>query len=368
MNALQARVICCLLAFASLALFKGVSYPSSLSAPEQIQQLLNDSPKLQTGHIGFKFVDAETGQTIAEQNAAHFFTPASNVKLYTTALALVRLGVNYQFKTVVRTSSTWSPGEDTVPDIEMIGGGDPNLSGRVLPYAESAKDGDPLSAINAIADQIAARGIHRVKGDVVADDTRYPYDPYPEGWAFDDGLWYYGTAVSALAVNDNSVHLRVSPTTSEDLADVSLSPDLDDFIVLNQVITDPSSANHVNIRRLPGSNELVLSGTIGLTGPVTEEDLGIDEPAPFAARALKNALEARGIAVDGEPRAHHSELSNLADPLRAPLVETLPTGTELVAVSAPLWQAIQVVNKVSQNLHAEMLLREVAVATAIPAL
>jgi D-alanyl-D-alanine carboxypeptidase/D-alanyl-D-alanine-endopeptidase (penicillin-binding protein 4) len=149
-----------------------------------------------------------------------------------------------------------------------------------------------------------------------------------------------------------------------DLADVDLQPYVGYFVVLNQVITDNSAANHVKISRPAGANELVLSGTIGRRAPQTQEDVAVAHPALFAAEALKQALEQRGIAVDGEARSLHRDLNNIADPLGAPLLASLPSGTELASLeSAPLWQVVQVVNKVSQNLHAEMLLREVAYAT-----
>lgn len=334
------------------------------SAQTRIEQMISASPHLGRGHIGFEFADADTGELLAAQGADQFYTPASNTKLYTTALALERLGVNYRFKTSVRTSVALTPGETEIPDIELIGGGDPNLSGRVLPFSQDAHNNDPLTAINTLADQIAQRGIRRVTGDVIGDDTRYPYDPYPDGWTFDDALWYYGAPVSALSLNDNSVHLTVRATDAGDLADVCLQPDVGYFVVLNELVTDNSAANHVAISRPAGSNELVLSGTIGRTAPQTQEDIAVADPALFAAEALKQALEERGIAVDGEARARHRDLNNVADPLGAPLIATTPSGTELASLeSAPLWQVVQVVNKVSQNLHAEMLLREVGYAT-----
>ena len=334
------------------------------SAQTQIEKLISASPQLGRGHIGFEFADAETGELLAAQGADQFFTPASNTKLYTTALALERLGVNYQFKTSARTSAALKPGQTDVPNVTLVGGGDPNLSGRILPFSQDAHDNDPLTAIDKLADQIAQRGILRVSGDVIGDDTRYPYHPYPDGWTFDDALWYYGAPVSALSVNDNSVHLTVRATEAGNLADVYLQPDVGYFVVLNQVITDNSAANHVAVSRPAGSNELVLSGTIGRNAPQTQEDLAVADPALFAAKALKQALEERGIAVAGEARAVYRDLNDVADPLGAPLIATLPSGTEIASLeSAPLWQVVQVVNKVSQNLHAEMLLREVGHAT-----
>ena len=326
--------------------------------------IVDSSPSLSHAHVGWKFIEADSGKVLAEHEAGSFLAPASNAKLYTTAAAFVRLGVTYQFKTVVRTTGSIDSSGTLAGDLVLVGGGDPNLSGRTLPYSVTARDEDPLAAVKRLADQIESRGVRQVKGDVIGDDTRYPSDPYPDGWTIDDATWYYGAPVSALTVNDSSVRVTVQPTLPGELADVHLDPDFGYFVIMNRVVTDEGAAAHVDISRLPGSNQLILSGAIGRTAPKVEEFVAASEPALFAAEALKSQLEERGISVLGAAKAAHRDLSSVPDPLQAPRVVSAPEGTELAVLdSAPLYQIVQVVNKVSQNLHAEMLLREVALAT-----
>jgi D-alanyl-D-alanine carboxypeptidase/D-alanyl-D-alanine-endopeptidase (penicillin-binding protein 4) len=341
---------------------------AAISPEQQLLAMVAASPDLPRGHIGFDFQDLQTGNTLAQLGAQEFFTPASNAKLYTTALAIVRLGVTYRFKTIVKTSASLASGEIHAPDAVLVGGGDPNLSGRALPFFQPAigsePASDPLDAVNKLADQIVANGIRFVDGDVVGDDTRYPFEPYPDGWTIDDSIWDYGAPVSALCVNDNSIHLTIAPSSSTDLAAVTMQPEVGDLVLLNQVITVEGKETHVSIARPPGSNELILSGTLGRDAPAIQEDVAVSDPALFAAEALRYALEQRGISIRGEARGRHRDPKDVPDPLRAPRLESAPSGTELATVqSAPLSQVVQVVNKVSQNLHAEMLLREVAYAT-----
>jgi serine-type D-Ala-D-Ala carboxypeptidase/endopeptidase (penicillin-binding protein 4) len=338
--------------------------PDAAVLKEKVNALVAAFPALAPGRLGFQFIDAENGTVLAEQNAAQFFTPASNTKLYTTALALVRLGQTYRFQTVVRTSRPLANGETAVPDLTLVGGGDPNLSGRILPFAQNAIDNDPLTAIRQLADQIQSHRIQWVAGDIIGDDSRYPYDPYPDGWTVDDTLWYYGAPVSALVVNDNSIHVTVRPTEVGELASVELKPEIGHLILLNEAATEESSTTKIAFSRLPGSNELVISGTIGRSAPVVEEDVAITDPALFAAQALRSALEERGITISGETRALHRELSSVGDTLRAPRLVSSSEDAPLATLdSAPLAQIIQVINKTSQNLHAEILLRETAWAT-----
>ncbi len=179
---------------------------------KRIDTLLERSPAVRRGDLGYKFVDALTGQVLAEGNSQHFFTPASNTKLYTTALALTRLGPDYKFQTSLRTTGAWKPGQAALTDLQLVGGGDPNLSGRAVPYQVDAQDGDPLATLRDLAAQLAAKGVREIDGDVTGVSTRYPDERYPEGWTVDDTIYGYGAPVSALAVNDNIVSLKVGPT------------------------------------------------------------------------------------------------------------------------------------------------------------
>ncbi len=319
-----------------------------------IKALLARSPGVDRGRIGFKFADVETGAVVAEQNAADLFTPASNTKLYTTALALARLGPDYRFKTQIRTAGTWKPGQPA-DGLELVGGGDPNLSGRRLPYrpepvgAADASD-NGLAALKQMADQVCDAGLREVDGDVVGVAGRYGREKYPDGWTLDDSVYGYGAPVSALTVNDNLLMLTLRPSAVGDLSEVELEPKIDHFAVLNQVVTDGSNTAHVAVERIPGSNELVLRGTIGQGVSQWREEVALEDGALVAAEALVDLLRERGVLVTGTARARYDETGF------GPF-----SGTVLAErVSQPLSVALQVINKVSQNLHAEMLLREVA--------
>lgn len=315
---------------------------------------LQTSEAVEYGRVGFEFVDAESGEILAQDNPRTFFTPASNTKLYTTALALVRLGPDYRFHTEVRTPEVWRAGQAVVSGLRLIGGGDPNLSGRILPYVVHSVDTDPFAALKELAGKLASAGLREVDGDVTGVSTRYAGDSYPDGWTIDDSIYSYGAPVTALALNDNAVSLTVSPSSVGDLAEVVLQPATSHLIVLDEVTTSPSKNTDVHVTRRPGSNELVLWGTIGSGSMAWKEDVAVDDPAMFAAEAFMDALREQGITVRGVARSQYIPASDAASPIEA--------GAMLaVHDSPPLWQDLEVVNKVSQNLHAEMLLREVGV-------
>ena len=317
-----------------------------------IDALVAAAPSVQRGHFGFKVVDLQTGQTLAQRENRNFFTPASNVKLYSTAFALDRLGPDYRFQTELLTSGAWRPGQTALSDLELLGGGDANLSGRVLPYAVNAKDGDPLTGIKDLAQKLCEAGVTEIDGEVTGVATRYGSDLYPDGWTIDDALYGYGAPVSSLTVNDSVVTLSMKPGELGELAGIETSPGLDHFVFINEVQTDGSDRAQIEVTRPPGSNEIVLRGTIGVQAPTWEQDLGVEDPALFAAQALMQALRDEGVVVRGSAASRYCS-PDCSDHAGTPLA---------VHQSPPLWEDLQVTNKVSQNLHAEMLFRETSYA------
>ena len=100
-------------------------------------------------------VDAQTGQTLFESHADKYFVPASNMKLFTTALALAKLGPDYRFHTTLETNGALSAAGVLTGDLFLVGRGDPNLSGRVredgtlaFENEDHSYDGDPATRVS----------------------------------------------------------------------------------------------------------------------------------------------------------------------------------------------------------------------------
>jgi D-alanyl-D-alanine carboxypeptidase/D-alanyl-D-alanine-endopeptidase (penicillin-binding protein 4) len=328
---------------------------------ERIDQLIAASPAARTAFWGIQVVDPASGKTIYELNPHSFFIPASNTKLFTTSLALTRLGPDFTFRTRILAGSAPDSEGNVHGPLRLIGGGDPNLSPRPIPYRMGPATGDPLTAIEALADQIAARGVKRVDGGIIGDDSWYTWQPYAGGWSVDDPLYDYGAAVSALTINDNVQAIHVLPGAHEgDIAALQLDPPLEYYQIDNRVTTVAAGGKRrISYAREPGSKELKIWGDIPLHNTGENLQLGIDDPAEFAALALRQALEERGITVTGNASAHHQFPNEVADLAQADPSAPLE-GVELAAhVSAPLLEDLRVTDKVSQNLHAEMALRAV---------
>jgi D-alanyl-D-alanine carboxypeptidase/D-alanyl-D-alanine-endopeptidase (penicillin-binding protein 4) len=348
----------------------GASHKPELALKKQIETILAQ-PDLARGFWGIEITSATTGKVLYSQNADKLFSPASNTKLFTTAAALALIGPDYRFRTTIETNGALDKYGRLSGDLILVGRGDPTLSGREMPYnIRTQRDADPVKVLEKLADDLAQKGVKYIDGDVVADDSYFAFERYGEGWSKDDLMWADGAPVSALTINDNVVFINILPGMHPgDKAFVSVTPFSDYYTIENRLMTTPAgTARKLSINREPGATHLVLWGSIPVDDPGGNEGLAIDDPAEFAANLLRHLLDVRGIAVYGKQRARHMELASLSTFTSTVLASSRggdytaassPPGPLVLAQyqSAPLMQDIQVINKVSQNLHAEILLR-----------
>ena len=344
---------------------------SSKKALEKAIGAILGQPDLGRGFWGIEVVSLQNGKVLYSENADKLFTPASNTKLFTTAAALALIGPNYNFRTTVESSGILDKHGRLTGDLVLVGRGDPNLSGRELPYAlHTARNEHPIQVLEALADELVKKGVKYIDGDIIADDSYFAFERYGEGWSQDDLVWDYGAPVSALTINDNVVFVNILPGDRVgERAFVNITPFADYYRIDNRVITTPTGTERkIFINREPGSTLLTLWGNVPLDDVGASEDLAIEDPAEFAATLFRGLLQARGIVAYGRPRTRHTELASLstftvtaAAPARGgdEPVRSLQNQPLVLAAyqSKPLIEDVRVINKVSQNLHAEILLR-----------
>jgi D-alanyl-D-alanine carboxypeptidase/D-alanyl-D-alanine-endopeptidase (penicillin-binding protein 4) len=356
-----------------------------------IAELLEE-PEVSRDHWGI-VVTAMDGAPIYSLNEGQLFQPASNTKLYTTATAMALLGPGTTFETKIVAKGVFGGTGTLKGDLVLVGAGDANLSGRDIPYvapvgrpkpepgAPPLPEVNPLRYLEAMADQVAATGLKVVNGDVVGDDTLFPWEPYPQDWSIDDTVWGYGAPVSALTINDNQIKVTVTPAAiAGQPATVVVDPAVPSYYTLDVSVTtgEKQSGSHVQMERALGSKVLRVYGSIAVDAQPDEEEVAIHDPAEYAAVALKGMLESRGIVVTGKARATHRipmdaegfmtqmkksgyESFVLGDDkgphaIACP-VDPPPAGNERVIAShgsPDLLDDVTVTNKVSQNLHAEL--------------
>ncbi len=297
-----------------------------------IRALIAQSPVAATAYWGIEIADASTGTPIFKLNPDNFFVPASNTKLFSTAMTLERLGARFRIETTIQAAQPADPDGILDCDLVLKGGGDPSLK---------------TADIENLADQVFEKGIKRIRGSVVGDDTLFLWEPYNPGWSIDDAVEGYGAPISALTLNDNSITLHLTPSGT------SFEPPVPLLMVENQVQADEMMPAHIHYDRLPGSSNLRLWGVTHTNTPDPQLSLGVDDPARYSALALMDALQRRGIQVTGKAGVRHripgAKFEAAPDPIVFARHESLP-----------LIEDLRVTDKTSQNLHAETYLRLVA--------
>jgi D-alanyl-D-alanine carboxypeptidase/D-alanyl-D-alanine-endopeptidase (penicillin-binding protein 4) len=379
-------------------------YPTGTSTPlgTQILALLAD-PAVSRAHWGIA-VTSMDGVPIWGMDEGQLFRPASNAKLFTTAAAIALLGPDKRFTTRVIAQGT-IVGGSLEGALILKGGGDANfVGGYALPYVAPAlrpknlTQSEPLATMDELAAQVAAKGIRTIDGDVLGDDTYFENTPYPEGWSTDDLLWGYGAPVSALTIHDNQLDLTITdppgPHSSVMKDSIAISPDVPFYTVNQGESGDPSQAvysqdfghNQVSIEREPNERNFVIVGDVAAKHGPERDELAIDRPAEFAATALRSSLEKHGIQVTGTVRVKHydsgftgsffaathepvffAESPHLFEPgpvsCEAQRVGGSPEPEEQEVaekISPSLADDLKLTLKESQNLHAEIMLRQIS--------
>lgn len=277
------------------------------------------------------------------------FIPASNTKMFTTAAAFAALpGIeapDVEGGTAVRLET----GRGTPPDVVLEGRGDARMSSR----------SDCVSnCLATLADAVAARA--RIVGDVIGDDSLFPDQRWSPGMSWNNIPTRSGTATSALTLDDNELAMRVIATAPGRPPTLELLPY---YAVDNRAVTVAAGGTtSLDFDRLPGERRIRLTGTIAAGAEPELIRLGIDDPAHYAAWRFAALLEARGVKVAGAVAVRHRALRPADDPaVRNGAPPARPPRAEPLARLAPppLAADIALTNKVSQNLHSELLLRRI---------
>ncbi|HEY7407731.1 MAG TPA: D-alanyl-D-alanine carboxypeptidase/D-alanyl-D-alanine-endopeptidase [Gemmatimonadaceae bacterium] len=294
--------------------------------------------RVRNGRWGVMVVSLSRGDTLYSVNPDLLLSPASNMKLYTAALALEQFGPDHQFGTDVLRDGVVTPDGTLQGNLVMRGDGDPALSSRFL-------QGGPAAPVELLAQLVASRGIKRVSGDLIADASAFDQRRIPDGWQRRYLHAGYAARVSALSLNENLLWIVVQPgATSKQPAQVVLDP-ATELPLANKVRTVAGSRAARVIVRTLGDGTVEVRGWIGTRAGTRRYQIVVEDPAMFTAGAFRRALEAQGITVAGQTR-----LGETSD--TAAVVASLP--------SPPLARLLSVMNRESVNHYAELIFRNAA--------
>lgn len=329
-----------LLLAASFSAAPAASAPAPRGRLDKAIDRILDRPALADATWGVEVRSLASGKVVYARNATRNVKPASTMKIVTAAAALDAFGPDETLPTTVETVGRQDAMGRILGDVFLVGGGDPNLSGR---FANNR----PIAPLEALADQLRAAGVRRIEGRLVGHEGLFQGERRGDDWTWGDLVWAYGAEVSALSFNDNAVDLTVSAGEREgDPVVVERSPASSYYRVVSTATTSASGTpGELRVRRAAGSSLIEISGTWPrIPTPPWGGSVALEDPARYATTVFREVLEARGIAVMGEVATSSAPL---------------PAGRRVLArlQSRPMAELLGVINKRSQNLHTEMMLR-----------
>ena len=276
--------------------------------------------------MGIEVLDLNTGKTLYQRNANHTFTPASNMKLFSNAAALLILGPDYRFQSQLSTDAISLDKGVLNGSLYLHLSGDPSFTQENL---------DSMFA------KLSTWGITQIKGNVIIVSNHNVVDAYAPGLAPKDITYSYGAPIAPLMINENRASITINPAAHVgEPAIVELNTPEDGIIIENQVKTASNTAGCGISYKMEGENHLIVRGCIRVGQWAIQQRLPIRNPLGFAQALIRQRLAHVNIKLDGRVQ-----------------LGSAPSSTLLIArhASKPINQLMADTLKPSDNLYADSL-------------
>jgi D-alanyl-D-alanine carboxypeptidase/D-alanyl-D-alanine-endopeptidase (penicillin-binding protein 4) len=293
--------------------------PEDVQTAKNVDEIIEKS-EFANARWGIFAVSLRDGRVIVGREARKLFNPASTQKILTSVVALDKLGADFRWETRILAAKNIENG---------------TLEGDLILYGQGAPD---LSdeGIENLANQLKIKGLQKIKGNIIGDESYFKGDNLGDGWTWNELQWYYGAEASALSVNSNYTELNLQngkPAAKTD------------FIQISGETKPPNGIESIGVKRELGSNKIYVWGE----GDSLDVRVAVQNPALWSAKILKDALQKKGISVEGEARGVDWKTADKFD---------VSNAIELAkAESKTLDEIVRKMNKDSVNLYAELILR-----------
>ncbi len=313
--------------FSALISFQVIIAQTQSSLKSQIEYLILEELPI-SSQVAIDVYDLTEKETLYRINHKLLFRPASNMKLFTTAAALVFLGKDYQVKTNVYLSGSQ---QDSVWNGNIV------IKGAC----------DPLFTddhLDTLISQIKYRGIKKIDGNLIGDVSYLDSLYWGSGWMWDDNPYPFQPYLMPLILNESIIGIEYKPGIVGEPIEVKLIPELNSyFSIKNNSSTVSEDSSTIKITRdwINNSNDIFISGKLNINSKIDTVKRNIIKPADFFLNLFLQKLEKARIEITGDIK-----IGKLGK-------ENIPIAT----VETNLTDIVQKANKESDNLSAEMLLR-----------
>lgn len=309
----------------TIALLSCVFYVQGYAAsiPNRINQLINQvDPSI---NMSMSVVDLNTGEQLYQRNADRALIPASNMKIFSEAAALMALGPDYRFQRQLSTDATALENGTLNGSVFLSLPGDPSFTSTEL---------------NELLSTLSKWGIKHITGNIVLVNKNASIDPYPPGRDPRDITHSYGAPITPIIIDENRISFIVNPGQRPgDPASIEVNTPADVIPVSNTVTTSAKPNLSAIAYKLDNDNHLVTSGAIGSETWAFEKKLAILNPLLYAQNLVKHALKTQGITLGGnvvqggQPVSVVVLASQTSKPLNQLMAETLKPSDNVFADS-----------------------------------
>lgn len=310
----------------------------------EVKNLIN-SPRMKGASFSLVVQDLTSGKYICSYDADRLLTPASVLKVVTTATALELLGEDYRYPTTLEYDGTVGKDGTLEGNLYIRGSGDPTLGSS---HMEEDKNGFLRKWIKAVREA----GIKKINGKVIADESIFDTEGASPKWVYEDLGSYYGAGSYGLSVFDNLYRLYVKTAAAGSIPSIVRTEPKVDLEFHNYMRSSSRSGDSTYIIGAPFSNQRFLYGEVAASRSEYELKGDIPDPPLFLAGCLRDELEHNGIKTGGGISSYRleSEAGRWTNGERKEII---------ITYSVPLLEIVRICNYKSHNLYADALLKTI---------
>ncbi|MAT58123.1 MAG: D-alanyl-D-alanine carboxypeptidase/D-alanyl-D-alanine-endopeptidase [Ignavibacteriae bacterium] len=306
----------------------------------EIDDILSD-PNFSNAVMGVYVKSIKNGEVLYKRNQDKLFVPASAVKLFTTAAALLYLGPNYKYETTLYASGEISENKIT-GNLIVKGSGDPTISNRF-------ENGKSDVILNKWAVDLKNLGIETIDGNLIGDATEFEESKLGKGWSWEHESYWYSAKPCALSFNNNSIAITIFRNNKGNII-YKTDPETNYVTIINRIENSKFEPTNIELSRKSGTNIINLIGNISEDDDSVKVYASVDSPSLYFISVFNDVLVKNNIQVEGYIADSETIENELFYQDYIPLfTHTSPVLKEII------WET----NKNSNNFYAEQILRTI---------
>jgi serine-type D-Ala-D-Ala carboxypeptidase/endopeptidase (penicillin-binding protein 4) len=290
-----------------------------------------EKSSLKNARVTVQVRSLDDGSVVFSRDADELLNPASNVKLFTAATAISRLGPEYRFETEFLVDPEFKEGK--AKTLWVRGRGDPSIT---------------TERLYGIVSELVHAGLKEVN-EIVVDDSWFDAERLPPGFDQEYGDKAYLAPTGALSLNWNTVGVYLRPAEQPGAkASIEVEPASDYFVIEGDVDTGTKTQRRFTVASAIDKDrirqKIEAKGVVPVDKGTWSVWKKIDQPALYFGFTLRALLTQRGVKVKNKLRGG-----------------VVPYGQKMLhmAQSDTLDIVLKKLNKHSSNFVAEQLIKTI---------